>query len=381
VKPGSSVNQAQVRAITNLVASSVEDLEPANVVVVDTEGMLLAGGQEEGTEGAAGQTDNQRAAEVQAAAEVRSKVQSILDQVLGPNRAIVQASVAMDWNQKEIISSSFEPTPSAIRSSYKVDESYESNGDTAGDVPGAETNLPETAEGQALAAIEGGASTYNRSEETINYEISQTETHETIAPGQIKQLSLSVMVDGVEDQGQLDAIKAAAAAAAGIDETRGDMIVVESMAFDRSYYEAQAADLEASSQQDLYMQIGIAVAAALALIGLMVYFQRTLQKARRGSTAEWRPVLRPVAEMALQQAQQAGLPDAGNKRLPSQKSRELPKKTDEELLAEISNRSGNGDFPQDEQRARIISRLSEENPATVAEIIQIWLSEDDRKNS
>jgi flagellar biosynthesis/type III secretory pathway M-ring protein FliF/YscJ len=30
---------------------------------------------------------------------------------------------------------------------------------------------------------------------------------------------------------------------------------------------------------------------------------------------------------------------------------------------------------EDEQRARVISRLTEENPATVAEIIQIWLKE------
>jgi flagellar biosynthesis/type III secretory pathway M-ring protein FliF/YscJ len=31
---------------------------------------------------------------------------------------------------------------------------------------------------------------------------------------------------------------------------------------------------------------------------------------------------------------------------------------------------------EDEQRARVIARLTEENPATVAEIIQIWLKED-----
>jgi flagellar biosynthesis/type III secretory pathway M-ring protein FliF/YscJ len=37
-------------------------------------------------------------------------------------------------------------------------------------------------------------------------------------------------------------------------------------------------------------------------------------------------------------------------------------------------------YPEDEQRARVISRLTEESPATVAEIIQIWLGEDEKNH-
>ncbi|NMB90645.1 MAG: flagellar M-ring protein FliF, partial [Chloroflexi bacterium] len=246
---GMSLDAASVQSITHLVASSIEGLQPENVVVVDTDGNMLASGNTNGeATGSLAQSDGQRTAEAAAAGEIRQKVQNILDSVLGPNRSVVQANVIMDWTQREITSQTFDPTPAAIRSSQKSSETYTTNGDAISGVPGAASNLPTP----VATDMAGSAGYYQSTDETLNYELSQVQTHEVETPGKIERISLSVLVDGIEDAQQLDIIKTAVAAAAGIDETRGDTLAVETLAFDRSYYETQAADLADSQQTDLY---------------------------------------------------------------------------------------------------------------------------------
>jgi flagellar M-ring protein FliF len=381
VKPGHALDDDQVRSITHLVASSVEGLKPENVVVVDTEGNMLADGT--GTDNAmdASQKDEQRAAEQAYATEVRKRVQAILDTILGPNRSAVQATVEMDWTQREITSNTYEPTAVAIRSSQTINENS-TEGGTEGGIPGAETNLPAGEE----TTVETGGSTYQRSEETLNYEVSQIQSHEIVAPGKVSRLSVSVMVDGISDQAQMDAIKAAVEVAAGVDATRGDQIVVESFDFDTTALDTLNAELEKQQQQQLYTQIGFAVGAVLVLAVLFFFILRTINNLRNASKEAWKPVLRPVGEVA-------GLMEDGYKGAASQLQNDLsnalshlaeqtdqpatPKTESEDVVVQLRSRAQvqSATASEDEQRALVISRLTEENPATVAEIIQIWLNE------
>ena len=125
LNPGKTLDQTQVQAITHLVASSIEGLKPENVVVVDSSGRMLASGTGgSGDSAAAAQTDSRRAAESAAAIALQQKAELLLAQVLGPDRAVVQVDVSLDWTQKEIKSQVFEATPSAVRSSQKTNENY-----------------------------------------------------------------------------------------------------------------------------------------------------------------------------------------------------------------------------------------------------------------
>ncbi|MCX6079922.1 MAG: flagellar basal-body MS-ring/collar protein FliF [Chloroflexi bacterium] len=388
IAPGQSMDATQVRAITHLVASSVEGLKPENVVVVDSEGNMLADGTGTVGDPAMSTKTSQRTAEQEYALELQKRVQALLDKILGPNKSIVQATVEMDWTQREVTSNKFEPTTIALRSSQKINElSNSANGSTGG-VPGASSNLPTPVATSAAAA---GSADYQRSEETLNYEVSQVQSHEVVAPGKINRMSVSVMVDNITDQAQLDSITAAVQVAAGIDATRGDQIVVESYAFDRTASDALAADLASQQQQELYMQIGIAVGSALLLIVLLFFVLRMINNLRNASKENWRPVLRPVAEMAALQGAGMG---AGNVQLPGgipavtaalaaraelqgpQTPSQDQHPEDEGVVLQInSSRNQHSTVNEDEQRARVIARLTEENPATVAEIIQIWLNE------
>jgi len=381
VNPGHTLDAAQVRSITHLVASSVEGLKPENVVVVDTEGILLADGT--GTESATGlsEKDEQHAAEQVYALEVQKRVQAILDKILGPNRSVVQATVEMDWTQREVTSNTFEPTAVALRSSQIINESS-TEGGADGGVPGAASNLPTP-----VATTTGSdASAYQRSEETLNYEVSEILSHEIIAPGKVSRMSVSVMVDGISDQAQIDAIKSAVQAAAGIDTTRGDQIVVESFAFDRTTLDALNAELAEQQKQQQYMQIGLAVGAVLILLALFFFIFRMINNLRNASKEAWKPILRPVSEMtalmddgykgaALQL--QGDLSNALSRLAEknAQPDAAAPKAEDDDVVVQLRSKSLVGTANEDEQRARVITRLTEENPATVAEIIQIWLNE------
>lgn len=370
---GQTLDAGQVRAIINLVSGSIEGLTPENVVVVDTEGNLLSGGDQSLSDNATSLSDQQRAAEDLAAADVRKRVQTMLDTILGAGNSVVQASVAIDWNQREVTSNMYDPTPAAIRSSQIVNESYNTNGQTTGGVPGAESNLPTPV---ATAGAADSTYAYRRSEETINYEISQTQSKEVITPGQIQRISVSVMVDAISDPAQLQTIRAAAAAAAGINETRGDQIVVESISFDRTGQEtATTAAAEEQKQQQMIM-IGSAVAAVLALFLLLFFFLRVLKSLQKSSREAWTPIMQPVRQLAQQEAASAQLPAASHAAEHTASTPVIADRTAEPAVVVQLSQQQKIVQQETEQRVKVITRLAEENPATVAEIIQLWLNEE-----
>jgi len=371
------LDQAQVQSITHLVASSVEGLKPENVVVVDSSGRMLASGSGGSTEaGVAGQTDTRRAAESAAAMAVQQKAEQLLLQVLGPNRAVVQADVSLDWTQKETTSQTYEPTTTTIRSTQKTTENYETSGGATGGIPGAETNLPE---GTNTNATNTSSSNYTRSDEVVNYEISSIQAHEIISPGSIKRITLSVLVDNVTDQTQLATLQSAVAAAVGIDETRGDKLVVENTVFDKTYLATQTEDMEKASQTELYWRIGEIAGAVILLFALLFYVQRLLKNLKLASADAWVPVMKPLSETALSAPGTMNapmFPHTENINMPglgAAQEHSAPPRLESLIKPHKAN-------PEDEQLQKVLTRLTEENPASVAEIIQMWLTEDERRS-
>lgn len=389
-KPGMSLDAAQVRAVTHLVASSVEGLRPENVVVVDVHGNMLASG--EGSEGSlTAQTDTRRAAELAASSQLERKVQGILDKALGPNKSVVQASVLLDWTQRETTRQTFDPTQSVVRSEQNIQEVYTTTNGSIEGVPGATTNLPPGGE----ASLSGGDGVaYNRTESVVNYEITQVQTHEIEVPGEIQRISLSVLVDGITDTQKLEALQSVIAAAAGIDEQRGDLIAVEALAFDRSYVETQMAEMQAAERQNLYFRIAEIAAAVILLALILWYVMRVLKNLKLASAEAWVPIMKPVSEMALTagvgqyptysigldqlgagaEGAAQGIPAAGFTpqglpvEAPPPPERKMPK-------IELPTLS-----PEYEQLQKTLDEVAEGDPASIAEAIQLWLAEDERRN-
>ena len=389
VKLGKKVDASQVTAITNLVANSVEGMKADKVVVVDTNGKMLTNNtQTSDVTNSTTQAETHNQMEQQEAQNIKQKVQAMLDSVLGPNKSTVQASVVMDWSQRETTAQTFNPTPAAVRSSKVVNEAYTLNGGTSG-IPGAATNLPTAV---PTVSATNTATLYQRSEQTYNYEITQTQSKEVIAPGQVKRVSVSVMVDSIKDATLLASLKTAVTAAAGIDTTRGDTVAVESVTFDRTYTTQLETDLTQQSQTDLYIRIGEIAAGVVALLAVLIFIMRLFGSLRSSAGEQWKPIMRPVSEFALASGMAGSLP-SGSMQIPSLASggasgdvlAAIQAGTESPASQQVTNRiseimSRNVPSAEDEQLQKLMSDLVEESPATVAEIIQMWLAEDEKRH-
>jgi flagellar biosynthesis/type III secretory pathway M-ring protein FliF/YscJ len=235
---------------------------------------------------------------------------------------------------------------------------------------------------------------YTHTESTLNYEVTQVQSKEVQAPGKVERVSLSVLVDGVTDQAQLDTLSSVIGAAAGIDDKRGDLLAVETLAFDRTFSEAQAAELESNKRMDLYIKIGEAVLAALIFAALLWYVQRLLSNLRLTSSDSWKPVLRPVSEMALagagggqsgiltpgmaQQLAQLEQAAIGAGQLQSDGSQSLP------IAQTVARRMPKVEMPsvspELEQLQKVVDSMADDDPSSLAEAIQLWLGEDEKKS-
>ncbi|MCE1254566.1 MAG: flagellar M-ring protein FliF [Anaerolineae bacterium] len=383
-KPGKKLDASQVRAIAFLVSNSVEGLTTENVVVVDTNGNLLMSGSNDAASTAASQVDTRRAAEKALASELQKKVKDLLDTALGTNRSVVQVSVALDWSEKEITKQEFDPTPQAVRSSQQLAESYSTDGQVTSGIPGATTNLPDQA--QQAAGANGGNLVYSRTEITNNYEITTTESKEKVVPGDINNISLSVLVDGVSDQQQLTALQSAISAAVGINQDRGDIISVQSLDFDKTVAQQQADEQATSDRNALIITIAEIAAVVLVLGFLFWYVLRLLQNLKMASVEVWTPVLKPVAEVAALPVEQAPIVPMIPQPEPVIEEPIIPIAPPPVVAAPVvlppppKRKVEVMQTPEEEQMQKVVARLADDNPASVAEIIQLWLNEDKQRN-
>ncbi|MHB9025442.1 MAG: flagellar basal-body MS-ring/collar protein FliF [Armatimonadota bacterium] len=267
----------EVKAITHLVSSAVEGLEPKAVTVVDTKGDLLSDLPGLSGGGAA-QLEAQRAVE----AQIEQRVQGMLDRVLGPEKTIARASVTLNMSSKEVERETYTPVTDnagagVLESQHRTVETYN------GGKPGSTST-------NALANIAVGAAggnAYSREESTTQFRISKEVEHTTIAPGEITKISLAIFVDEGIEKEQIVELQQTLAAAAGLDTKRGDQIVVQGMAFDTTAAQAEEKAAKQQSRSKMLVTIGKYVLAAVLAVAFLFFllgiFRATLTPVRTES--------------------------------------------------------------------------------------------------
>lgn len=354
LKTGMQLHTSQIQGVVHLVASSVEGLNPKDVTVVDINGRILSGTEEDSISG--GLTTSQLEFQRKLERDTEGRVQTMLEQVLGQNKAIVRVSVALDFQQVERTEESFDPNSSVVRSEHRATEKTSSTNSTASGTPGPT---------QGQQAVPGAPTQLDNSDkrnETINYEISKI-TRRVIEPvGKIKSLSVAVLIDGIykkeDDQEkyiprteqEMGSLKRIVEKAVGFSKDRGDQVEVVNIPFNgyKSLY-----DKEFWGKAEKWGNIWVSMAKNyLPLLLLAVFFflfffrpfMRWLEKSRT-------PVLIP-------------------KRLP---------KTVGELEAEVLTTS---EAKEKELKTREESEikgkaltLAKENPDLAAQLTRRWLSE------
>lgn len=368
LESGQSINKEQVQAISHLVSSAVEGLSPENLTIVDMNGHVLADGANDTSNSAVAVSSTQQEAQRNYERDLELRIETMLRNVLGPNKAVVRVNSEMNWDQIETESETYTPAPegSVLRSSRVITEYYNGDGTTTGGIPGTASNIPDAAPSFQTAISGTNSGGYLRSDTTQNFEISRSTSKIKPASGQVERLSVSVMVDNITDTVTLNAIEQATVAAAGLDTTRGDTITVNSVPFDRTFEQEQAAAAEALQQRELYFNIGQWAIVGVVLIALF-FVVRSLQRS-----------LRPQPKIAVETQESAGAL-AG------------PQDPREALLDEVSRaaegenllRIGPPQFSEEQKAAaekaqmlRQLQLMSKNRSETLANIIQFWLTED-----
>ncbi len=240
LKRGSSgvLGREQIASIQALVASAVPDMKPSDVSISDTSGRLLArGGDDEDL------LMTVKAEEMRRSYEQRMTraIEELVGRAVGAGR--VQAIVAADLNFDRVSQNEeiYDPESQVVRSSQLVEENASERevGDQGVSV---ENNLPVG--GGDLLLDNGPTSQSSRLEETTNYEVSRIVKNTVKEAGEIKRLSVSVMVDGTyslnaegervytpRSDEELSKIESLVRSAIGFDDDRGDLITIETMQF------------------------------------------------------------------------------------------------------------------------------------------------------
>ncbi len=359
--PGRSLADAQVSAIAWLVASSVPDLNVDNVSIVDQNGRLLSAPAGEGMGMDADQMRFVREVEQRTV----ERILTILNPLVGPGNVHAQASAEVDFARREETSEIYrpnqEPGQAAVRS-QQTSNSRQVGVAPAVGVPGALSNQPPAAPqapianptppaaGQANAAGQtSAASGTERHDATTNYEVDRTISHVKQASGQIKRLSVAVVVNHLPDKDgepqalpadELNKLTNLVREAMGYSDARGDSLNVVNSQFN---------DVQPSTPLWRDPEVIDMVKTALAWVfGLLIVFW-AYRKVRPMISERFYPQEDPeLAAIARQEAEREAQATARAK--------------------EISR------YEDNLQRAR---EMATKDPRAVAMVLRAWMTNDE----
>jgi flagellar M-ring protein FliF len=199
--PGRVLEAGQVAGIVHLISSSVPQLTPTNVSVIDQDGNLVSQAQDPSRNAGLDATQLKYVHELEQS--YIKRIETILATVVGPGNVRAQVAAAIDFTQTEQVAETYKPNPTpntAIRSQQSAESSSTAGG--AGGVPGALSNQPPVPATAPITTppVAGGASAAGQplnmsKNSTVNYEVDKTVLHTTGAPGIIKRLSVAVVVN------------------------------------------------------------------------------------------------------------------------------------------------------------------------------------------
>lgn len=367
--PGRTLDKAQIAGIVHLVASSVPEMNPKAVSVVDDAGTLLSATPEGQAQGA----DTQKLQYVQQLEQLYTRrILDMIEPLVGAGNVKAQVSADIDFSLAESTSEQHRPNqggePGAVRSQQIVEDGSPAQAQPAG-VPGATTNQPPatgTAPINGAAAPLGVASNADkagnlRKESVINYEIDKTVRTVREASGTVKRLTAAVVVNhrSVTDKTgkvittaippeQLEQMTALVRETIGFNKERGDSVNVVNAVFNipPPVEEVPVAWWKQPENMELARSLAWPVGALGVALLILMGMVRPGMKMMRAPAA-------PRTEDKAKTKASAPQLDA--------------------VLDETPERPG---LPMPEENQRLVDakRLALENPMAVANIVKSWVN-------
>ena len=377
--PGRALDKGQLAGIVHLVASSVPEMNPTAVSVLDDTGKLLSANPD----GAAG-VDAEQLQYVQQIEQIYSRrILDMLEPLVGKQNVKAQVTAELDFSQTESTTESHKPNQtvdsSAVRSQQLVESTNGAQPTPPAGIPGATTNQPPA---QAAAPINGqpqvlaangqagaaGANSSSKKESIINYEVDKTVRVTKGAIGVIKRINAAVVLNnqsttdakGVTTSvpltdAQLEKMTALVRETVGFNQSRGDSVNLMNAPFAPEKVDANEVPLWRQPElQDLARSLawplGTLGMAALVFLGVI----------RPAMKALTQPI--PAAENTAEEdfaqldAIENDQPDRPQLTGPDGTSSDAAQASPSELRLEDAR------------------KLTRDNPAAVANIVKAWMN-------
>jgi flagellar M-ring protein FliF len=380
LKAGRRLDDEQVQAIANLVASSIPELSAAQVTVVDQAGRLLSAPNSDSD---LAMRDKMFDFAHRLEESYANRIQELLAPLVGPGRVRAQVVAQVDMATTEQTREQFNPQSQVVRSESTSEDAAKNGGAGAGGVPGALTNQPPqpgvalppgaqpavaqsganppTAAGAAGTTPNNAASTEvlgpdsKSRQSTRNYEIDRTMAYTRTPAGRVTRLSVAVLIDNLRTTAadgkvtesplppeQIERMTALVKDAVGFDATRGDTVNVVNSSF-AGVAPVPEGELESvpfwekAWVQDLAKLLG-----GIAVVLLIIF-----------------SVLKPLTKGLLTQAKQPPMLAGGGG-------------------AVVNVGGGGGEVPglAYEQQVAQARGLVSQDPKRVAQVVKTWVSTD-----
>lgn len=344
LKRGMTLGDDQVAGIVRLVASSVEGLKPENVTVTDTNANMLSEATGDSGGLSARLTATQGRLKREYEQQLQADIQTMLDNITGPGKSVVRVSAKMNFDHKETTKESVTPGGTdgkgILVSEDTVNESY--NG--AANKPKGAVSVTQVKPKVAVPAN----SDYVHTETSNRYEVTKSTEHVISSPGQVDKLSVAVMLDQAVGQDKIASIRDTVKAAVGIDETKGDVITVSSVAFDHSSEKKEQTEMAAANKSEMIKTIAKDGIAVILLIAFLLFVRSLFKSIKFSPSAPLpTPVMTPTMETA----------------------------------GEVVNKAYEGPGPQSSEPPQpsgaetYVQDLVKSNPDEVANVVKAWMAE------
>jgi flagellar M-ring protein FliF len=378
VRTRSKLSEGQVQSIVYLVSSSVRDMKPEDVTLADSDGVIL---HAPGAGGFAMASGGGKEADFEAS--LGASINQLVARVAGQGKVAVQVQVVLNMDERTSVSETYtkpegsgEANTGLVGTENANDETYNGINSTSSNVLGPDgvlvspnvttpiTAPATTVVGAPATTVVGapattvvartvtgpGSSTdYTKNDFTRDYKYNKVVEEVKDAPGAIERLSVAVAVDDVAVTAEVvTQIEQLVRAAAGIDDARGDTVVVTRMPFAKSGDELQTQideNAKAESQARLFTLIR-AILLALALAAMAFFAYRSVRKSRT---------------VIVESIDISGLNLSSDTNPTNVTSVVVEGSTDEGAYA-------------NEAEAQL-ARMSEMQPDAVAQVLRTWLSE------
>lgn len=362
------LQDGQINSIMHMVASSVPNLKPEDVSIVDNRGKLLSAGEGEND---ITKLSNSEKYKAKIENKYQAQLSNMLETIVGVGKVNVKVSAELDMSQMEETAEIYDPSTQVVRSEQVSDEEASSKGASNSGLVGTASNLDEgnNFNDSSLNRNSPATDTQTKSNSTINYEISKTVRHSIKQTGEITKLSVAVVLEGnytgegeekkyipISEE-QLEKIKSLIKTAIGFNKSRGDMVEVVDLPFSE-IEELEPVKEEIFSKQEI-LKI---VEYVLLLIGFIVMVLFVIKPILNTTQTVVKAKL-PVKQVPIVAAQSATA---------SQLSAPDEEEEIEDLLVSVNNVEGKVREASIKKAANIIEKHPEES----TQVIRRWMLND-----